>query len=86
MFVNTCGGDQNPLPRRKVELCEKYGKMLADAVEAALKKPMKTVEPGPGLKSAFAHVDLPYEKVMTKKDLLAAAKEATRSRRAGPSG
>ena len=30
MFVNTCGGDQNPLPRRKVELCEKYGHMLAD--------------------------------------------------------
>ena len=21
MFVNTCGGDQNPLPRRNVELC-----------------------------------------------------------------
>jgi hypothetical protein len=75
MFVNTCGGDQNPLPRRKVELCEKYGKMLADAVEAALKKPLKTVELAPGLKSAFAHVDLSYEKVMTKKDLLAAAKE-----------
>ena len=30
MFVNTCGGDQNPLPRRSVELCEKYGHMLAD--------------------------------------------------------
>ena len=29
MFVNTCGGDQNPLPRRTVELCEKYGHMLA---------------------------------------------------------
>jgi hypothetical protein len=73
MFVNTCGGDQNPLPRRKVELCEKYGKMLADAVEAALKKPMKDV--APGLRSAFAYVDLAYAKVMTKKDLLAAAKE-----------
>ena len=24
MFVNTCGGDQNPLPRRKIELCRKY--------------------------------------------------------------
>ena len=34
MFVNTRGGDQNPLPRRKVELCEKYGQMLADAVRA----------------------------------------------------
>ncbi len=29
MFVNTCGGDQNPLPRRSVELCRRYGHMLA---------------------------------------------------------
>lgn len=29
MFVNTCGGDQNPLPRRSVELCERYGRELA---------------------------------------------------------
>src|SRR5262249_35120276 len=36
LFVNTCGGDQNPLPRRTVELCEKYGHLLADAVEEAL--------------------------------------------------
>jgi len=72
---NTCGGDQNPLPRRKVELCEKYGKMLADAVEAALKKPNEDGGAGSGPEVAFAHVDLPYEKVMTKKDLLAAAKE-----------
>ena len=38
MFVNTCGGDQNPLPRRSVELCEKYGRMLALAVEQTLKR------------------------------------------------
>ena len=35
MFVNTCGGDQNPLPRRSVELCQRYGHMLAIAVEEA---------------------------------------------------
>jgi len=74
MFVNTCGGDQNPLPRRKVEFCEKYGKMLADAVEGVLKKPMKNV--APGLQTAFAFVDLPYEKVMTRKELQEASKDA----------
>jgi neutral ceramidase len=74
MFVNTCGGDQNPLPRRKVELCEKYGKELADAVEEVLKKPLKPV--APGLKTAFEYVDLPYEKVVTRGDLQAAAKDA----------
>ncbi|MBI2808219.1 MAG: neutral/alkaline non-lysosomal ceramidase N-terminal domain-containing protein [Planctomycetes bacterium] len=73
MFVNTCGGDQNPLPRRKVELCEKYGKMLADAVEAALKKPLKTVSPG--LRTAFEYVDLPYLEVMTRKELQAFTKQ-----------
>ncbi len=74
MFVNTCGGDQNPLPRRSVELCEKYGNMLAAAVEETLKKPLKPIEPG--LKTAFAHVDLAYEKVMAREDLQAAAKDA----------
>jgi hypothetical protein len=73
LFVNTCGGDQNPLPRRQVELCEKYGGMLAAAVEDVLKSPLKPVTPG--LRTAFAYVDLPYEKVMTREDLLAAAKD-----------
>jgi hypothetical protein len=73
MFVNTCGGDQNPLPRRTVQLCEKYGHMLADAVEEALRKPMKSVSPG--LRTAFAYVDLPYEKVITRQELQAASKE-----------
>jgi len=79
MFVNTCGGDQNPLPRRKVELCEKYGTMLADAVEEALKKPQKEV--APGLRTAFAYVDLAYEKVMTRKDLEAFTKDSNAIRK-----
>lgn len=74
MFVNTCGGDQNPLPRRTVELCEKYGNMLAAAVEETLKKPLKPVSPG--LRTAFEYVDLAYEKVVTREDLQAAAKDA----------
>jgi hypothetical protein len=73
MFVNTCGGDQNPLPRRRVELCERYGRMLADAVEGALKQPMKPVSPG--LRTAFAYVDLPYEKVITREELQAATRD-----------
>jgi neutral ceramidase len=73
MFVNTCGGDQNPLPRRKVELCEKYGQMLADAVEQALKQPMTSISPG--LRTAFEYVELPYENVITRAELQAALKE-----------
>lgn len=67
MFVNTCGGDQNPLPRRKVELCEKYGHMLAVGVEEAIKQPLKPVQPK--LKTAFELVDLPYLKVITREEL-----------------
>jgi hypothetical protein len=69
MFVNTCGGDQNPLPRRTVELCEKYGRMLALGVEQALKNDFTPVTGG--LKTAFEYVDLPYQHVMTPEELQA---------------
>ena len=59
MFFNACGADQNPIPRRKVELCERYGKMLSDAVEEVLSRPMQRLSGG--LRSAFEFVDLPYE-------------------------
>jgi hypothetical protein len=74
MFVNTCGGDQNPLPRRSVERCEKYGHMLAVGVEEALKAKLTPLESG--VKTAFESVDLPYEKTVTRADLEAAAKDA----------
>lgn len=69
MFVNTCGGDQNPLPRRKVELCERYGKLLAEGVEGALQKPLSPISPE--LKTAFEMVDLPYLKVLSREELTA---------------
>lgn len=80
MFVNTCGGDQNPLPRRSVELCQRYGHMLADAVEQTLGQPLKPVSPG--LRTAFEYVDLPYLKVVSRDDLHAAMqqKNAIRAR------
>ena len=75
MFVNTCGGDQNPLPRRRIELCQKYGQMLATGVEEALQKqPLRPVEPG--LKYAFEYVPLAYQKLVTRK-MLNMAREST---------
>lgn len=67
MFVNTCGGDQNPLPRRTVALCERYGNLLAAGVEDALGKPLRPVSAG--LRTAFELVELPYLKVVTRDDL-----------------
>lgn len=67
MFVNTCGGDQNPLPRRRVELCQKYGHMLAVGVEDVLKQPLKPVSAG--LRTAFEYIELPYLKTVTREEL-----------------
>lgn len=67
MFVNTCGGDQNPLPRRTVELCEKYGHLLAVGVEEGL--PSVTQPVSAELATAFEYVELPYLKTMDRMDL-----------------
>ncbi len=65
--MNTCGGDQNPLPRRTVALCEKYGHMLATAVEDVLKQPLQPVSSG--VRTAFELIDLAYLKVVTRDEL-----------------
>ena len=74
MFVNTCGGDQNPLPRRTVELCQKYGHMLAVGVEEALKQPLKPVSSG--LRMAFEMIDLPYLNTVTREELQTLLKDS----------
>jgi len=73
MFVNTCGGDQNPLPRRKVELCEEYGHRLAVGVLDALKQPLKPVSDG--LRTAFRMIELPYLHVMSREELTMLAQD-----------
>lgn len=67
LFVNTCGGDQNPLPRRSVELCQKYGHELAVGVEEALKQPLQPISGG--LRTAFEMIELPYLKTVARDDL-----------------
>jgi len=74
MFVNTCGADQNPLPRRNVALCERYGHMLAVGVEEALQQPMQKISGG--IRRAFEYVDLSYAHLITKDELQAAAQDA----------
>ena len=45
LFFMGCGGDQNPLPRRDLALAERYGQMLAAAVEEALLAPPRPLWP-----------------------------------------
>jgi hypothetical protein len=75
MFFPGCGADQNPLPRRDLHLCERYGSMLAAAVEEVLVQPMEPV--APILRTAFSFVELPYERNPTRAEL----EEATRAER-----
>ena len=71
-FYSGCGADQNPIPRRSLELCQKYGEMLARAVEEVLNRPLKTLEPE--IETAFTIVKLPFDGQLTSAKLQAAAK------------
>lgn len=69
MFWAGCGADQNPLPRRTIELAQSYGKKLADAVDATLTKPMKPIQGN--LRVDSAEVKLPFAKIPDRETLLA---------------
>jgi hypothetical protein len=58
LFWAGCGGDANPLPRSKVELCEKYGRELADAVEGVLAGDLAPID-GPAA-ARYATISLPF--------------------------
>lgn len=68
MFMMGCGGDQNPYPRRKLELAQQHGRTLATAVEAGLETPKRAITGS--LKMAFATADLEYADAPTMDELL----------------
>ncbi len=75
LFVNTTGGDQNPLPRRELELCRSYGQRLAEAVIEQLERPTAWVEVTPHLEMVFQYVPLAYERVVDRGELQSAAQQ-----------
>ena len=58
LFMAGCGGDQNPYPRRELELCKQHGRALANGVETALQTVVKPVH-GP-LRTALDEVVLEF--------------------------
>ena len=58
MFMLGCGGDQNPYPRRTIELARQHGQTLATAVEAALETPPRVLT-GP-LVTAIGTAEVEY--------------------------
>jgi hypothetical protein len=80
LYMQGCGGDQNPYPRGKLELAQYHGRALAMAVEAALTATATPIA-GP-LSVAFADVPIAFapqpdragfeERLQSKDKLLAA--------------
>ncbi|MFO0921023.1 MAG: neutral/alkaline non-lysosomal ceramidase N-terminal domain-containing protein [Pirellulales bacterium] len=60
LFWAGCGADQNPLPRRTVEIAKHYGRHLANSVEAVLlTSQMQTIDGG--FSSVYAEIPLAFD-------------------------
>ncbi|MEZ6039237.1 MAG: neutral/alkaline non-lysosomal ceramidase N-terminal domain-containing protein [Planctomycetaceae bacterium] len=64
LFWAGCGADQNPLPRRTVELAQQYGRQIAASVEDVLASPMTNVTGS--IKSTYTEIDLALGPLPTK--------------------
>ena len=80
LFFAGCAADQNPLPRRKVALAEKYGRMLAIGVERVLAADMKPV--AGRLRTDMRYVDLQFAALPSKADVQQKLKSSSRYERA----
>jgi len=65
-FFSGCGADQNPLPRRQVELASEYGARLSQAVDRVL----SDAEPLEGsLLTRYATIALPFDNPPSREEL-----------------
>jgi neutral ceramidase len=68
MFFTGGGADQNPLPRRTVELAQKYGRMLGTSVDDILRG--GNLKPVTGsLQTSFRDIDLEFSSLPTRTEL-----------------
>lgn len=67
MFWAGCGADQNPLPRRTVDLAKGYGQRLGAAVGEVINGTMHAVDSA--LKTSYEEVDLPLQELPTVEEL-----------------
>ncbi|MCO5235846.1 MAG: neutral/alkaline non-lysosomal ceramidase N-terminal domain-containing protein [Chitinophagaceae bacterium] len=75
LFVQGCGADQNPLPRRTVQLAEQYGQELAAAVNRVLTEDMQPLSSN--LSTAYSEVELPLNIPPTKEELSKEVQKST---------
>ncbi len=74
LFVAGCGGDQNPIPRRSLELAQRYGRQLAGDVESVLAGPMRPIERG--IATSYEEIPLAFAKLPTREELEKATHDA----------
>src|SRR5690606_31410554 len=67
-----CGADQNPLPRRDVELAKEYGAAIDQAVAKALEQPLIAIEGA--LQSRYDEIPLRFAQLPSREALLETAK------------
>ncbi len=80
LFWAGCGADQNPLPRRTLELAQQYGRSLADGVESVLATDMNKL--ATQLQTAYQEIELPFDKLPTRDDLTLQATNGNRYEKA----
>jgi len=80
MFINGCSADQNPYPRRKLELAEQHGRALANGVETALETLRVREIHGP-LRTAIDHVTLKFADPPSAEALEALSKSGSKYER-----
>lgn len=76
LFWAGCGADQNPVPRRKVELAEEYGRQLAAAVDRVLAGVMPPLDAE--LSTSFREIAIPFAPLPTREDLLTQTKSSNK--------
>ncbi len=77
MFLNGCSGDQNPYPRRTLDLARQHGRALANAVETALETRQTREIEGP-LRVAYEPVTLRFAEPPSRTEVEAEAKSDNR--------
>ncbi|QDU37358.1 Neutral/alkaline non-lysosomal ceramidase [Maioricimonas rarisocia] len=76
MFWAGCGADQNPLPRRTVELATEYGKRLGQAVSRVLEGDMQPI--GGEIAAVSEEVPLEFAELPSREQLLETTKSSNR--------
>ncbi|MGD9857529.1 MAG: neutral/alkaline non-lysosomal ceramidase N-terminal domain-containing protein [Planctomycetaceae bacterium] len=67
LFWAGCGADQNPLPRRTVELGRDYGRQIAEGIDAVLAKPMEEIRGS--LATHYREIDLAFGELPTREQI-----------------